>query len=100
MTYRFEIAFGSEIPLAGRAIVMKVRLTIVLLQTIIVDEDLVTRSTIIVDVFVVVLQFAEVVKMLIAILAIRVARALNPMFLQPGPRCKVLGAVLTYIVTQ
>jgi hypothetical protein len=70
MTYGFKIAFRSEIPLAGQAVVMKVRLTIVLLQTKVVDEDLITRSTIMVVAFVVILQFAQVVKMLVAILAI------------------------------
>jgi len=38
----FKIALRLEIPLAGRAIVVRLRLTIVLLQTIFIGEDLFT----------------------------------------------------------
>jgi len=38
-----KIALGSEIPLAGRAIVVKARLTIVLMQTIFVGKGPLTR---------------------------------------------------------
>lgn len=99
MTYRFKVALRLEIPLAGHAIVVKGRLTKVLLQTILVGEDPFTTRTIIVGVFVMILQFAKVVEMFIAMLAIWVTRTLNPMFFQPQPGWKVLRASIASVVT-
>jgi hypothetical protein len=70
-----------------------------LLQTVFCPENLFTRSTIMVTVIVMIFQFGEVVEMLFAILAIWVARALNPMFFQPGPSCKVPGTIPALVVT-
>ena len=47
-----------------------------------------------------ILQFAKVVEMFIAALAIRVLRTLNPMFFQPRPGWKVLGAIVAGVVTR
>ena len=98
LIYRFKVALRPENPLAGRAIV--VRLTIVLLQTIIIDEESFTRWTIMMRIVVVILQFTKVVEMIIATLAIWVARTLNPMFFQPSPSWKVLRAIIADVVTR
>jgi len=100
MTYRFKIALRLKKPLAGRAVVVKARLAIVLLQTILFDKNLIARPTIPVAFFVVVFQVTDVVKMIVAILAIWVARTLNPVFFQPCPGCEVLRAIVTDIVTR
>ena len=42
LIYRFKVALRLEKPLAGHAIVVKVRLTIVLMQTMFIGEDLFT----------------------------------------------------------
>ena len=85
-------------PLAGQAIVVSIRLTIMLLQTILIDEDLIARPTIPVAVFVMVFQVTEVVEMIVAILAIRVVRTLNPVFFQSRPGRKVLRTILADVV--
>ena len=45
-------------------------------------------------------QFVKVGKMFVATLAIWVARTLNPMFFQPLPGWKVLGASMADVVTR
>ena len=47
-----------------------------------------------------ILQFAKVVEMFIATLAIWVARTLNPMFFKTRPGCKILRARLADVVTR
>ena len=84
MTHGFKIVLRLKIPLTERAIV-KARLTIVLLQTILIGKGLIARGTIRVGLFVVILQLTEVVKMFVAILTIGVVRTSNPMFFQPPP---------------
>ena len=100
MTHGFKIAFRLKIPLTKRAIVVKARLTIVLLQTILIGKDPIARVTIPVGLFVVVLQLTEVVEMLVAILTIGVVRTLNPMLFQPCPGWKVFRAIIADIVTR
>ena len=96
--YRFKVALRLEIRLAGLAIVVEVRLTVVLMQTIFIGEQPFATWTIIVGVFVVILQFTKVVEMFIATLAIWVARTLNPMFFQRLPGRKILRAILADVV--
>lgn len=79
---------------------MKARLTVVLVQSQFIGEELFTRWTIMMGLFVVIFQFARVVEMFIATLAIMVAKTLNPMFFQPYPGWKVLRASLADIVTR
>ena len=74
MTYRLKVACRREKPLAGQAIVVSIGLTTM------------------------VFQVAEVVEMIVAILAIRVARTLNPVFFQPRPGRKVLRTILADVV--
>ena len=83
---------------AGQAMIVCIRLTIMLLQTILIDKDLIARRTIPVAVFVMVFQVTEVIEMIVAILAIRVARTLNPVFFQPHPGRKVLRTILADVV--
>ena len=80
MTYGFKIVLRLKISLTERAIVVKARLTIVLLQTILIGKGPIARVTVRVGLFVVVLQLAEVAEMFGAILTIGVVRTLNPMF--------------------
>jgi len=94
----FKIALRLKKFITGRAIVVKVRLTIVLVQTKLVDKDPIASGTIRVALFVVVLQLAGVVEMFVAILTIVVVRTLNPMFFEPRPGWKVLGATMADIV--
>ena len=96
--YRFKVALRLEIRLAGLAIVVEVRLTVVLMQTIFIGEQPFATWTIIVGVFVVILQFTKVVEMFIATLAIWMARTLNPMFFQRLPGRKILRAILADVV--
>ena len=83
MAHGFMIALRLKIPLTGLAVTA--RLTIVLLQTILIDKDPIARVTIPVKLFLVVLQLTKVVEMFVAILTIGVLRTLNPMFFQPPP---------------
>ena len=98
--YRVKAVLRLEKPLAGRAIVVNFLfwLTTMLVQTTFTGEDPITSWTIVVGIFVVILQFTKVVEMIIATLAIGVARTLNPMFFQPHPGWKVLRAILADVV--
>ena len=98
MTDRLKVACRLEKHLAGQAIVVSIRLTIMLLQTILIDEDLIARRTIPVADFVMVFQVTEVVEMIVAILTIRVVRTFKPVFFQPRPGRKVLRTILANVV--
>ena len=98
MTHGIKIALRLKIPLTERTIVVDARLTIVLLQTILIDKDPIAKVTIPVGFFVVILQLNEFVEMFVAILTIGVVRTLNPMFFEPRPGWKVLRASMADIV--
>ncbi|KAG5733858.1 Zinc finger protein [Termitomyces sp. T112] len=82
-TYRSEVARTLErAPACGTVVVLR-RLAVVLVKPCLVDEEAVAVTTPIVRVIVMVLKFIDIVKMLIAALAVVMEGELNPMFFEP-----------------